>query len=65
MLQVIVSSTKTSATHMTSSTFNALPKMLLSKNDSKNMKVTLNTMQLLQTKLCYDANCVVSTVTPH
>ncbi len=35
MLEVIVSSTKTSATHMTSSTFNALPKMIMTPKESR------------------------------
>ncbi len=35
MLEVIVSSTKTSATHMTSSTFNALPKVIMTPKESR------------------------------
>ncbi len=35
MLEVIASSIKTSATHMTSSTFNALPKMIMTPKESR------------------------------
>ncbi len=50
MLEVIVrSSTKTSATHMTSSTFNALPKMIMTPKESRLVFVYY---KLLDTFMC-------------